>query len=68
MQEQTTEDVLLRARQELIELEGTDNDDDSVIGMFRKATTTAIDTHVKLISEINSLAAKQTDHEQNLCK
>ncbi|CAF0844729.1 unnamed protein product [Adineta steineri] len=65
-QEQITEDVLLSARQEITEFEGTDNDDDSPIGMFKKAAINAIDNHAKLISGMNNLLAQQNDHEQNL--
>ncbi|CAF0874099.1 unnamed protein product, partial [Adineta steineri] len=65
-QEQTTEDVLLSARQEITEFEGTDNGDDSPIGMFKKAAINAIDNHTKLISGMNNLLAQQNDHEQNL--
>ncbi len=68
MQQNTTEDVLLLARQQILELEGTDNDDDSPIGMFKKAATNAIDSHARLISQMNSLVTKQNDYEQDLCK
>ncbi|CAF0920949.1 unnamed protein product [Rotaria sordida] len=64
MQEQTTEHILLHARQQMIEIEETD--DDSLVGIFKKAAINAINCHVKLISGLNSLIIKQDDQEQDL--
>jgi hypothetical protein len=66
MQEQTTEEILLRARQQIIEFE-ENIDDDTLIGMFKKFAIHTIDSHTKLISGLNSLVIKQDDQQQNLC-
>ncbi|CAF4883777.1 unnamed protein product, partial [Rotaria sp. Silwood2] len=66
MQEQTTERILLHAQQQMIEIEETD--EDSLVGIFKKAAINAINCHVKLISELNSIIIKQNDQEQDLCK
>jgi hypothetical protein len=60
MQEQTTETILSHARQQIIEFEET-VDDDSLIGMFKKAAINAIDCHTRLISGLNSLAIQQDE-------
>jgi hypothetical protein len=67
MQEQTTESILLRARQQIIELK-ENFDNDSPIGMFKKAAIHVIDRHAGLISVLNSLVIKQDDQEQDLCE
>jgi len=54
MHEKTTENILSRAREQVIELEET-IDDDSLIGIFQKAIIHAIDNHIKLISGLNNL-------------
>ncbi|CAF2530410.1 unnamed protein product [Rotaria sp. Silwood2] len=64
MQEQTTERILLHAQQQMIEIEETD--EDSLVGIFKKAAINAINCHVKLISELNSIIIKQNDQEQDL--
>jgi hypothetical protein len=67
MHEQTTEGILLRARQQINELEDA-TDDESLVGMFKRAAIHAIDSHTRLVSGVNSLVIKQDDQEQDLCK
>ncbi|CAF4812814.1 unnamed protein product, partial [Rotaria sp. Silwood1] len=64
MQEQTTQRILLNARQQMIELEETDND--SLVEIFKKAVINAMTCHIKLISGLNSLIIKPNDQEQDL--
>jgi hypothetical protein len=66
MQEQTTEEILLRARQQIIEFE-ENIDNDTLIGMFKKSAIHTIDSYTKLISGLNNLVIKQDDQQQNLC-
>lgn len=68
MQEQTTTENLLRARQQMIELEETTNNDDTLIGMFKRAAINAIDNHARLISGINNLVIKHDDRQEDLCE
>lgn len=63
MQEQTTEYILSQVQQQINEL---DNDDD-LIGIFKKALIHGINTHKKFISQFKNLVIKQDDSEQNLC-
>jgi hypothetical protein len=67
MQEQTTAENLLRARQQMIEFEENANDD-TLIGMFKRAAINAIDNHARLISGINNLVIKRNDQQEDLCK
>lgn len=67
MQEQTTTNNLLHARQQIIELEET-VDNDSPVGIFKRAAITAIDSHARLILSINNLVIKHDDQEQDLSK
>ncbi|CAF4193645.1 unnamed protein product, partial [Rotaria socialis] len=64
MQEQTTERILLHARQQMIEFEEADAE--SFVGMFRQTGINALNCHVKLISELNKLVPKQNDQEHDL--
>ncbi|CAF3923258.1 unnamed protein product [Rotaria magnacalcarata] len=64
MHEQTTERILLHARQQMLEFEEADAE--SFAGMFRQTAINALNCHVKLISELNSLVTKQNDQEQDL--
>jgi hypothetical protein len=66
MQEQTTAENLLRARQQMIEFEENANDD-TLIGMFKRAAINAIDNHARLISGINNLVIKRDDQHEDLC-
>lgn len=66
MQEQTTERILLQARQEIADVEQPD--DDSLVGIFKKASIHAIDTHINLVSGLNNLVVKRDDQERDLCK
>ena len=65
MQEQTTAENLLRARQQLIELEGN-ADDHTVGGMVKQAAINAIDNHARVISGVNNLVRKREDQQENL--
>ena len=67
MQEQTTSENLLRARQQMIELEETATDD-SLLGMFKRAAINAIDNHARLISGLNNLIIKHDDRQDDLCE
>ena len=69
MQEQTTEEILSNARQQINDVEeNNDNDDDTPVGIFKTAVLYAIDSHSRLISTIKNLIIKQDDQQQNLCK
>jgi hypothetical protein len=67
MQERTTTESLLRARQQMIELE-EDAEDNTLVGMFRKAAIYAVDSHARLISEVNNLVVKDDDRQGDLCE
>jgi len=67
MQERTTTESLLRARQQMIELE-EGAEDDTLVGMFRKAAIYAVDSHARLISEVNNLVVKHDDQQGDLCE
>ncbi len=64
MQEQTTAEILLRARQQMIELE-ENADDDTIVGMLKRAAINAVDNHARLISGINNLVINR---QEDLCK
>jgi hypothetical protein len=66
MHEQTRAENLLRARQQMIELE-ENADNDSLVGMFKRAAINAIDNHARLISGINNLVIKRDDQHEDLC-
>ncbi|CAF4026951.1 unnamed protein product, partial [Rotaria sp. Silwood2] len=65
MQEQTTANNLLHARQQMIELEES-ADNDSIVGMFKRAAINAVDSHAKLLSGINNLVIKRDDQQEDL--
>ncbi|UJR35066.1 hypothetical protein I4U23_027842 [Adineta vaga] len=66
IQGETTVDVLSQAQQEIND---ADNDDDeNVLGMFKRVAIIVIDTHLKLLSQMTNLTTQQSDHEQNLSK
>lgn len=65
MQEQTTAENLLRARQQLIEIE-ISADDHTVLGMVKQAAINAIDHHARLVSGINNLVRYRDDQQENL--
>jgi hypothetical protein len=67
MQEQTTTGNLLRVRQQMIELEENVNDD-TLVGMLKRAVINAVDNHARLISGINNLVMKRDDQQDDLCK
>jgi len=67
MQEQTTTGNLLRVRQQMIELEENVNDD-TLVGMLKRAVINAVDNHARLISGINNLVMKRNDQQDDLCK
>jgi hypothetical protein len=64
MHGQTTENLLSRAREQVIAVEEP-IDDDSLMGIFQNALLHAIDTHTKLISELNNLVIQQDDDKQD---
>jgi hypothetical protein len=66
MQEQTTAGKLLRARQQMIELEETATDD-SLLAMLKRAAINAVDNHARLISGLNNLVIKHDDQQEDLC-
>jgi hypothetical protein len=66
MQEQTTAEKLLRARQQMIELEQTATDD-SLLAMLKRAAINAVDNHARLISGLNNLVIKHDDQQEDLC-
>jgi hypothetical protein len=63
MQEQTTAEILLRARHQMIDLEET-ADDESLVGMFKRAAINAVDSHTRLVSGLNNLIIKRDDDDQ----
>ncbi|CAF1098112.1 unnamed protein product [Rotaria sordida] len=65
MQEQTTANNLLHTRQQMIELEES-ADNDSVIGMVKRAAINAVDSHARLLSGINNLVIKHDDQQDDL--
>lgn len=65
MQEQTTAEILLRARQQLMEFEGN-LDDHTVGGMVKQAAINVIDNHARVISSVNNLLRKREDQQENL--
>ena len=65
MYDQTTENLLLRAREQVIAVEEP-IDDDSLMGIFQKALLYAIDTHTKVISKVNNLVTEQDGDKQDL--
>jgi hypothetical protein len=67
MHEQTTAENLLRARQQMIELEETATDD-SLLGMFKRAAVNAVDTHARLISGVNNLVIRPDDQQEDFCE
>ena len=67
MQEQTTAEKLLRARQQMIELEETATDD-SLLAMLKRAAINAVDNHARLVSGLNNLVIKHDDQQEDLCK
>jgi hypothetical protein len=64
MHEQTTAEILLRARQQMIELE-ENADNDTLIGMFKRTAINVVDNHARLISGINNLVINK---QEDLCK
>ncbi|CAF3393218.1 unnamed protein product [Rotaria sp. Silwood1] len=65
MQEQTTTNNLLHARQQIIELEES-TDNDNILGMFKRAAINAVDNHARLLSGINNLVIQRDDHHEDL--
>ncbi|CAF4721367.1 unnamed protein product [Rotaria sp. Silwood1] len=65
MQEQTTTNNLLHARQQIIELEES-TDNDNIVGMFKRAAINAVDNHARLISGINNLVIQRDDQQEDL--
>jgi hypothetical protein len=64
MHEQTTAEILLRARQQMIELE-ENADNDTLIGIFKRTAINVVDNHARLISGINNLVINK---QEDLCK
>lgn len=65
MHQQTSENLLNRAREQIVEQTET-IDDQILIGMFRKAILHAIDCHTRLISQVNQFIPDQDDQKQDL--
>jgi len=51
----------------MIELEENINDD-TLVGMLKRAAINAVDNHARLISGINNLVIKRDDQQDDLCK
>ena len=61
MHQQTSENLLSRAREQIVE----QTDDQILIEMFRKAILHTIDCHTRLISQVNQFIPDQDDQKQD---
>ena len=64
MHEQTTLATVLRAREQLNEVEDTAGDD-SLVGIVKRMASNALDSHAKLIAGLNGLIVKKDGQNED---
>lgn len=62
MQQQTTTDNLLQVRQQITEIENN-ADENSLIGMFKRAALTTVDYQTRLFSDVKNLIVHRDDQQ-----